>query len=123
MSIAITALVLLRLEARRGEWHAVAELAAHMAVSPAVVCAHLEPLAARGMAHVRRGEQGAIQHARMDAEPAEPNTGPAGADRTAGHPVPQCADLRGVYGPYIAPYGQRQPAAQPPTAHPTEEHP
>ena len=74
MSLAVTALLLLRLEARRGEWVTVAELAAHLALVDTVVRAHLLAMESAGTALLRRGDGGIVQ-----AASAPPQTGRAAA--------------------------------------------
>lgn len=47
LSHSVTALILIRLDARVGEWVGIAELAGHMAVDPQVVADHVELMYAR----------------------------------------------------------------------------
>ncbi|MBE2242456.1 MAG: hypothetical protein IAE86_06860 [Burkholderiaceae bacterium] len=69
MSQAITALLLLRLEARRGEWVPVADLGAHLALHEQVVRAHLVAMESAGKALLRRGGGGVVQAASSGAAP------------------------------------------------------
>lgn len=55
MSCAINALLLIRLDKRRGEWVSVDELAAYMQLSPDVVVAHLQELPSPVGLEVERG--------------------------------------------------------------------
>lgn len=81
MSLAVTALLLLRLEARRGEWVAVAELSSHLALADPVVRAHLLAMESCGTALLRRGNGGMVQAASAPpksgrADPLPPPTYP-----------------------------------------------
>lgn len=90
MSWAIRALLLLRLEARQGEWQSVADLADHIAVNQAAVREQLAQLAA-GWANVAlspdRAEPAFIQaaciHPRRDDETPDvrPKAQPPGLER------------------------------------------
>lgn len=105
MSMAVTALLLLRLEARRGEWVAVAELSAHLALVDTVVRAHLLAMESCGTALLRRNAGGMVQAASAPpktghADPLPPPTyppthlerierpcgAPAGPSERLGHP-------------------------------------
>lgn len=67
MNFGVVALLLLRLDARMGRWEDVAELAAHLDVSPAFAREHLEQLLADGMVRVQRdGDSGEIVSAMID---------------------------------------------------------
>lgn len=116
MSHAVIALLLLRLQARCGAWVPVADLCGHLALSRPVVVSHLLALQASGDALLRNDARGLVDAAaapgpRADDD-AEPNTGPASADRPLGAPGVPGADFAAVYGPYIAPAGHCRPRSK-----------
>lgn len=67
MSFGLTATLLLRLDARMGEWTPVAELAEHCAVQPYICINELEEMVASALVVVKRHQHtGEIQHAMVN---------------------------------------------------------
>lgn len=67
MNYGVIATLLIRLDARLGRWEAVADLAAHLGIADAGVCAHLEQLLADGLVRVERSDKsGAIVAAMVE---------------------------------------------------------
>lgn len=107
-SVAIHALLLIRLQAWYGSWLSVASLAQHLAVQPQVVRVHLQAMADAGEVALRHDAQGLVEAACIGPGPgergAEPATapppepghaksGPQSAERHFRHlpPHPACA--------------------------------
>lgn len=64
MSLAVTALLLLRLEARRGQWVPVALLCEHLGLHGGVVREHLESMAAGGTVVLQHDPGSVVRAAR-----------------------------------------------------------
>ncbi len=64
MSLAVTALLLRRLEARRGEWVQVALLCERLGLNGRIVREHLAAMAGRGMAVLQHNPEGVAEAAR-----------------------------------------------------------
>lgn len=113
MSQAVVALLLLRLEARRGEWVPTADLAGHLALHETVVRAHLLTMESSGTALLRRAGGGAVHAASApaprDAAGPPPKSRPVGAAGAAKHLPPHPAADRAVDTPSIAPNARFQP--------------
>ena len=103
MSMAITALLLLRLQAWRGQWLEVPALASHLAVSQDAVRSHLRQLAAEGHVALWLNTGGEIYAACIDPQEGQ-RTGEQ-------HPTPQPGPLERAGTPVAAftPDSEHQP--------------
>lgn len=108
LSVAIHALLLIRLQAWYGQWLTVPALADHLAVPQAVVRVHLQAMADGGEVALRHDAQGLVEAACIgpaggapDAEPPA-TPGPPGLERTERPSWPAAGHSEALAPPPIA---------------------